>query len=454
LYNYFEEANDTGFYTRTYAKFRIGGNADKPVLKGKVIDEDGRPEAWNSESLRKAEIVYNAISKSQGLPTINLTHVIEKEVQKPKAIENVIETVIEPITKSVPEIITPEFDSISIAKEEGYEFPGKKRYSSFEDAQSDATSRGDNFEVVKIGEKFRVGKYTEEAPRGEYVPEVVETGEARRVFELAKEEEARKAAEGTSEVDELYSDGVTAEDWKVLEEITQGVNLDEIRLGEEVVAEVRAVKESLPPEVPKGRTVDSASAAQKFLEWRDSYVTKRNVATHVSVHEFTEFDSNFNKTGEGRNAFGKGHYFTSSKNVKKHYQNSLPNIDIKRQFLEELAEDASFEEAMELIETKNNPKQITFMKELEKNDWLGFDYPAQAISAAFKDLEGFEVTKELKDAIENYTNVYTVKLKPKENEYILWDKPMAEQYPKIKAVMEEESFSNTSIGKDFYRMLK
>jgi len=187
-----------------------------------------------------------------------------------------------PVTDPAPEIITPEFDSVGIAKEEGYEFPGKKRYSSFEDAQADATSRGDNFEVVKIGEKYRVGKYAEDTPRGKYVPEVKETGEARRVYELAKEEEARKKAESGSEIDELYSDGVTAEDWKVLEEITQGVNLEEIRLGEEVVAEVKVAKESLSPEVPKSRTVDSASAAEKFLEWRDSYVTKRNVATPAS----------------------------------------------------------------------------------------------------------------------------------------------------------------------------
>ena len=189
-----------------------------------------------------------------------------------------------PVTDPAPEAITPEFDSIGIAKEEGYEFPGKKRYSSFEDAQADATSRGDNFEVVKIREKFRVGKYTEESPqpRGEYVPEDMGDGEARRVFELAKEEEARKAAEGTSEVDELYSDGVTAEDWKVLEEITQGVNLEEIRLGEEVVAEIQRAKEAIPSEAPKPRTIDSAAATKLFLEYRDSYVTKRNVATPAS----------------------------------------------------------------------------------------------------------------------------------------------------------------------------
>ena len=200
---------------------------------------------------------------------------------KPKATESeVVPDVVDPV-KSEESIIS-EFDNIGFAKEEGYTFPSKRTYSTPEEASTVAALKGEGYEVVKVGEKWRVGKYVEEAPRGEYVPEVGDSGEARRVFELAREEEKRKAAEG-SEVDELYSDGVTAEDWKVLEEITKGVNLDEVRLEGEVVAEVKAVKESIPPEAPKPRIVDSASAAQKFLEWRDSYVTKCNIEDTIPV---------------------------------------------------------------------------------------------------------------------------------------------------------------------------
>ena len=199
---------------------------------------------------------------------------------KSKATESEVVSDVVDYVKSEESIIS-EFDNIGFAKEEGYTFPSKRTYSTPEEAATVATLKGEGYEVVKVGEKWRVGRYVEEAPRGEYVPEVGDSGEARRVFELAKEEEKRKAAEG-SEVDELYSDGVTAEDWKVLEEITKGVNLDEVRLGEEVVAEVKAAKEAVPPEA-KGQPVDSATAAQKFLEWRDSYVTKCNIEDSIPV---------------------------------------------------------------------------------------------------------------------------------------------------------------------------
>jgi len=269
-----------------------GTRAEVPVRKSSVAPTESLPIQEVLDSLEPG-ITYQRSSKlgefethqfitSEGRNFSSLSLEPEEVRTRYEKVKEGFEPKVEETPTPVTEVITPEFDSVGIAKEEGYEFPGKKRYSSFEDAHADASSRGDNFEVVKIGEKYRVGKYAEEAPRGEYVPEVVETSEARRVFELAKEEEARKKAEGASEVDDLYSDGVTVEDWKVLEEITQGVNLEEIRLGEEVVAEVKAAKEAIPPEVPKGRTVDSASAAKKFLEWRDSYVTKRNVATPAS----------------------------------------------------------------------------------------------------------------------------------------------------------------------------
>ena len=259
---------------------------------------------------------------------------------------------------STSDTIISEFDNIGFAKEEGYTFPSKRTYGTPEEATTVANLKGEGYEVVKVGEKWRVGKYVEEAPRGEYVPEVGDSGEARRVFELAKEEEAKKSGDwditrltkeiddmqasidmlrtiepdahynrvksasglevgqvkgpftrdnainqlqldvmdkfekieeiknskkaSKSEVDELYSDGVTVEDWKVLEEITKGVNLEEIRLEGEVVAEIKTAKESIPPEA-KGTPIDSASAAQKFLEWRDSYVTKCNIEDTVPV---------------------------------------------------------------------------------------------------------------------------------------------------------------------------
>ena len=231
--------------------------------------------------------------------------------------EPMVEETSAPVTEVTPEIITPEFDSVGIAKEEGYEFPGKKRYSSFEDAQVDATSRGSNFEVVKIGGKYRVGKYTEETPRGEYVPEVVETGEARRVFELAKEEEKRKATEGTSEVDDLYSDGVTAEDWKVLEKITRGVNLEEIRLGEEVVAEVKAAKEASQPSETfyHGSRSESIEGEFRPTEYGDYGKGVYITSNKKFANSFTDLQ-NFGVSGKDIKEGPKGSLFKVTHDLK------------------------------------------------------------------------------------------------------------------------------------------
>lgn len=57
--------------------------------------------------------------------------------------------------------------------------------------------------------------------------------------------------------------------------------------------------------------------------------------------------------------------------------------DVKREFLAELPEDAGFDEVMDLIgQSTFSPANEAILKELAANDWLGFDYPAQAISAA------------------------------------------------------------------------
>jgi hypothetical protein len=58
-----------------------------------------------------------------------------------------------------------------------------------------------------------------------------------------------------------------------------------------------------------------------------------------------------------------------------------PLKDIKREFLNELPEDASIDEVVKLLGTGTfSPKNEAIIKELAANDWLGFDYPAQSLS--------------------------------------------------------------------------
>ena len=60
-----------------------------------------------------------------------------------------------------------------------------------------------------------------------------------------------------------------------------------------------------------------------------------------------------------------------------------PLRDVRREFLSELPEDAEFQDVVDLLGAgKFSPKNEQLIKALVADDWLGFDYPAQALSAA------------------------------------------------------------------------
>lgn len=102
--------------------------------------------------------------------------------------------------------------------------------------------------------------------------------------------------------------------------------------------------------------------------------------------------------------------------------------DIKREFLAELPQSADFDEVMELIGTGIfSAKNERILKALKSDDWLGFDYPAQAISTALsKDVQDFDPSPELLDAIADAKEDGTYN-------YVIWD----EDVVTIEAVNDE-----------------
>jgi hypothetical protein len=73
-------------------------------------------------------------------------------------------------------------------------------------------------------------------------------------------------------------------------------------------------------------------------------------------------------------------------------------------FLDKLPEDADHADLMDNIE-KFSTEQRNVLKALARNDWLGFDYPAQAINAAFSgEIDNYEVSAGLKQAIGRMVN--------------------------------------------------
>ena len=79
-----------------------------------------------------------------------------------------------------------------------------------------------------------------------------------------------------------------------------------------------------------------------------------------------------------------------------------PFNEVRDEFLKVLPQDASVEEAAEVIGTGElSPQYDAVLQALADNDWLGFDYAAQAISAAYsKRVEDWDPSPELLAAID------------------------------------------------------
>ena len=78
-----------------------------------------------------------------------------------------------------------------------------------------------------------------------------------------------------------------------------------------------------------------------------------------------------------------------------------PFDEIREEFLAELPEDAGIEEVAELLDSGHfSESKAEVLRALQDDDWLGFDYPAQAISAAFSpNLGNWEHSPGLVEAI-------------------------------------------------------
>jgi hypothetical protein len=148
-------------------------------------------------------------------------------------------------------------------------------------------------------------------------------------------------------------------------------------------------------------------------------------------------------TGEGAQAYGWGRYDAGSPAVAKEYQARVPAQDAKRTFLDALPEDAGIEDVEDLLGRGHfSESQETVLRALAADDWLGFDYPAQAISAAYsKNLDNWDPSPALRQAVDGSGNIYKHDL-PDEDiaRYLDWDKPLSEQPESVRAALEPSGF--------------
>ena len=78
-----------------------------------------------------------------------------------------------------------------------------------------------------------------------------------------------------------------------------------------------------------------------------------------------------------------------------------PTKDIKKSFQDELPDDAGFDEIDDLLGTGHfSPDSEEILQALKDDDWFGFDYPSQAISAALgKNINNWDPSARLTQAI-------------------------------------------------------
>lgn len=137
-----------------------------------------------------------------------------------------------------------------------------------------------------------------------------------------------------------------------------------------------------------------AKAVSQYTKEQDAKGgdVKFHRAFHGSPHDHNKFDSANIGTGEGAQAYGYGHYFADSKEVAEYYKD-----------------------------------QLSGKKYIEKSTGKIFDSRDIPIDRMKNINSDFELYK---------GKLYEVELAPKQDEYLLWDKPLSEQSEKVKNALE------------------
>lgn len=156
--------------------------------------------------------------------------------------------------------------------------------------------------------------------------------------------------------------------------------------------------------------------------------------------------------GEGAQAYGWGRYDAENPDVAKDYQRNLSHKATKQDFLEALPEDADFDEVIGMLgKGVFSSQQEDIIRALDKDDWLGFDYPSQAISAAYskKSLTSYDMSPELQGAVNNSGHLYKHDLPDADVErYLDWDAPLSEQPKSVRDAVGYGGGNITQTTKD------
>jgi hypothetical protein len=165
------------------------------------------------------------------------------------------------------------------------------------------------------------------------------------------------------------------------------------------------------------------------------------IAYHGTPYEVDSFDTAKIGDGEGIQVYGHGLYFAGDHNVAEFYRKSLSgdeNIAINGIPLVSQS-DALSNSIRNILKNVENGMSFDKAKSEALEDLMITKAPSDI--RAFRELEKINEKDISKIA---GGNIYTVLLKPTEDEYLYWDKPLSEQSNKVKAMVAGEKAKNFS----------
>jgi GNAT superfamily N-acetyltransferase len=236
-------------------------------------------------------------------------------------------------------------------------------------------------------------------------------------------ENGESGAQGTSQIMELFVKIDNPADWKQYDNLVidefKGRGLDGAILPEKDGTFVAFV---LSPLQVKSATRNTGQFDNQNPDIR------YQSAWHGSPHTFDKFSTDNIGIGEGAQAYGYGLYFAGAKEVAEHYRDALSNA-----------------------RSGLNPFYFQYGGSVYSKDGGGTEYTRNGKIIPKEDYaEAFRNAQELQEKAPN-GRLYAVELAPKEDEYLLWDKPLSEQSGKVKDAFKgraEREYGANGIGSE------
>jgi len=213
----------------------------------------------------------------------------------------------------------------------------------------------------------------------------------------------------------------------------------------------RLRREEIEAEKRVDEIINRGVELRGLLKEQDDSDISYAAAFHGSPHTFDKFTTAKMGTGEGAQAYGWGLYFAGSKKVAEWYREKLKPgkgasaVDTAARIYQSLPDSMSDAE-----------KRESTIKELEGRKTRGSTLAKyrDVAPALGKDIDGFDAKMDA--AIEAAKTqplggrLYHVDLKPAEDEYLLWDKPLSEQSERVRKALESSGIDPKARGDEIY----